>query len=75
MWSTAPRFEARSTGWMWGCWEIQRRATKTIRGLEHLSYEDRLRDLSCFNLERRRLQRDLNAAIQHLEEEYKKDGE
>ena len=54
---------------------VQRRATKTIRGLEHLSYEDRLRDLSCFNLERRRLQRDLNAAIQHLEGAYKKDGE
>ncbi|KAK4830728.1 hypothetical protein QYF61_013178 [Mycteria americana] len=52
---------------------IQRRSMKVIRGMKHLFYKERLREL--FSLEKRRLWGKLLAVFQYLKGAYKKDGD
>ncbi|PKU46724.1 hypothetical protein llap_2972 [Limosa lapponica baueri] len=69
LWSAQSRKDLDLLEW------VQRRATQMIRGLEHLSYGERLRELRMFSLEKGRLWGDLIVAFQYLKVAYRKDVE
>ena len=68
-WGPQPKKDVEFLEW------LQRMASKMIKGLEHLSCEERLREQGLFSLEKRKLQGDMIVAFQYLKGAHKQEGE
>ncbi|RMC18032.1 hypothetical protein DUI87_04910 [Hirundo rustica rustica] len=64
--------EVSSPEGAWTCWS---KSNKIIKGVEHLSYGEKLGELELLTLEKIKLWGDLIVAIQYLEGAYKRDIE